>query len=120
MSRPGYHRDDRRLAHAVVGYRDGGVFRDAVWRYRCGSCHSPRVMDGTDWVRTSSPGVSATGLPAGSYTSAGIPRHGPENRIARHLERLLLALSTRDDWERAIRVVDGPPGTRDLVRSSIR
>lgn len=30
-----------------------------------------------------------------------------ENTIARYLERLLLALSTRDDWERAIWVVDG-------------
>ena len=30
-----------------------------------------------------------------------------ENTIARYLERLLPALSTRDDWERAIRVVDG-------------
>ena len=30
-----------------------------------------------------------------------------ENTIARYLEHLLPALSTRDDWERAIRVVDG-------------
>jgi len=30
-----------------------------------------------------------------------------ENTIARYLERLLPALSTRDDWERAILVVDG-------------
>ena len=29
-----------------------------------------------------------------------------ENTIARYLERLLPALSTRDDWQRAIRVVD--------------
>jgi hypothetical protein len=29
-----------------------------------------------------------------------------ENLIARYLERLLPALSTRDDWERAVRVVD--------------
>ncbi len=30
-----------------------------------------------------------------------------ESTIARYLERLLPALSTQDDWERAIRVVDG-------------
>jgi len=30
-----------------------------------------------------------------------------EDAIARYIERLLPALSTRDDWERAIRVVDG-------------
>lgn len=35
-----------------------------------------------------------------------------ENAIARYLERLLPALSTRDDWERAIRVVDG---TAELI-----